>query len=54
MDQAAQTMIDNLQKNTGKSLEEWVKIVQAQKFSKHGTNTVLFINLFLKLKSCLT
>ena len=36
MDQAAQTMIDNLQKNTGKSLEEWVKIVQAQKFSKHG------------------
>lgn len=36
MDQAAQTMIDNLHKNTGKSLEEWVKIVHAQKFTKHG------------------
>ncbi len=36
MDQAAQTMIDNLQKNTGKSLEEWVKIVHAHEFAKHG------------------
>lgn len=36
MDQATQTMIDNLHKNTGKSLEDWVRIVQAQKFTKHG------------------
>jgi len=36
MDQAAQTMIDNLQKNTGKSLEEWVSIVKKENFSKHG------------------
>jgi predicted transport protein len=36
MDQAAQTMIDNLHKNTGKSLEEWVVIVRKQNFSKHG------------------
>jgi len=36
MDNAAQTMIDNLHKNTGKSLEEWILIVQAQQFAKHG------------------
>lgn len=36
MDKAAQTMIDNLQKNTGKSLEEWIVIVKKEKFYKHG------------------
>ncbi|SIT79647.1 DUF4287 domain-containing protein [Pontibacter indicus] len=36
MDQAAQTMIDNLQKNTGKSLSEWIKIVQGTGLQKHG------------------
>lgn len=36
MDQAGQTMIENLKKNSGKSLEEWVEIVQAQNFAKHG------------------
>lgn len=36
MDKAAQTMIDNLQKNTGKSLEQWIVIVRKEKFSKHG------------------
>lgn len=36
MDQAAQTMIDNLEKNTGKSLDEWVSIVQKGNFTKHG------------------
>jgi len=36
MDAATQTMIDNLQKNTGKSLDEWVSIVRARSFSKHG------------------
>lgn len=36
MDQAAQTMIDNLHKNTGKSLEEWISIVKKENFSKHG------------------
>lgn len=32
----AQTMIDNLQKNTGKSLEEWIEIVKRENFQKHG------------------
>ncbi|PZX54766.1 DUF4287 domain-containing protein [Algoriphagus chordae] len=36
MDQAAQTMIDNLEKNTGKSLEEWIGIVKKENFKKHG------------------
>lgn len=36
MDQATQTMIDNLQKNTGKSLDEWVSVVKKENFSKHG------------------
>lgn len=36
MDQAAQTMIDNLKKNYGKSLDEWVSIVKKENFSKHG------------------
>jgi predicted transport protein len=36
MDKAEQTMLDNLQKNTGKSLEQWITIVNAQKFEKHG------------------
>jgi len=36
MDAATQTMIENLHKNTGKSLEEWITIVRAQSFSKHG------------------
>ena len=36
MDQAAQTMIDNLHKNTGKSLEEWISIVKKENFAKHG------------------
>ena len=31
-----QTMIANLEKNTGKSLAEWIDIVKAQKFAKHG------------------
>ncbi|WP_226389186.1 DUF4287 domain-containing protein [Penaeicola halotolerans] len=36
MDQATQTMIENLYKNTGTSLEDWVEIVRSQSFSKHG------------------
>lgn len=36
MDKATQTMIDNLQKNTGKSLEQWIEIVKSQNFVKHG------------------
>ncbi|MEZ4784581.1 MAG: DUF4287 domain-containing protein [Candidatus Kapaibacterium sp.] len=36
MDQAEQTMIDNLAKNTGKSLEEWIGIVKGEGFEKHG------------------
>ncbi|MBE0662089.1 MAG: DUF4287 domain-containing protein [Bacteroidales bacterium] len=36
MDKAEQTMIDNLKKNTGKSLEEWIVIVRNKGFEKHG------------------
>lgn len=35
-EEAMQTMIDNLKKNTGKSLEQWVKIAQGSKLAKHG------------------
>lgn len=36
IDKAMQNMIDNLHKNTGKSLEQWIAIVQKENFSKHG------------------
>jgi predicted transport protein len=36
IDQAFKTMIDNLHKNTGKSLEQWIEIVNQKKFAKHG------------------
>ncbi len=49
MDQATQTMIDNLQKNTGKTLEQWKEIVARKKFEKHGE-----IMKFLKEEHSLT
>ena len=36
MDKATQTMIENLSKNTGKTLEEWIDIVKNQNLLKHG------------------
>lgn len=36
MDKATQTMIDNLKKNTGKSLDQWVAIARKSKLEKHG------------------
>ena len=36
MDAGTQTMIENLKKNTGKSLEEWISIIQSEKLVKHG------------------
>ncbi len=36
IDQAWQTMIQNLKEKTGKSLEEWVKIAEASKLAKHS------------------
>ncbi|GAB1404466.1 hypothetical protein MASR1M74_16450 [Lentimicrobium sp.] len=36
MDKATQTMIDNLHKNTGKTLEQWIEIVKKENFEKHG------------------
>lgn len=36
MEQAEITMLENLRKNTGKSLEEWIEIVNKEKFEKHG------------------
>jgi predicted transport protein len=35
-DDALLTMIENLKKNTGKSLDQWVKIAQGSKLAKHG------------------
>ncbi len=36
MDQALQTMIDNMPEKTGKSLAQWKKILKAKSFSKHS------------------
>lgn len=36
MDKALQTMIENLHKNTGKTLDQWINIVNKQKIAKHG------------------
>lgn len=36
MDQAEKTMAENLQKISGKSLEEWIGLVKQTNFSKHG------------------
>ncbi|HPG33846.1 MAG: DUF4287 domain-containing protein [Lentimicrobiaceae bacterium] len=36
MDQAEKTMLENLFRNTGKNLEQWIEIVLLQNFSKHG------------------
>lgn len=34
--QAEKTMIENLYKNTGKSLEQWIEAVKQKSFSKHS------------------
>ncbi len=36
MDTAENTMIENLHKNTGKTLNQWIEIVQQSGHSKHG------------------
>lgn len=36
MDKATLTMIENLHKNTGKTLEQWIGIVKNENFSTHG------------------
>lgn len=36
MDKAAQTMIENLHKNSGRTLEQWIDIVKKANFKKHG------------------
>ena len=36
MDKAAQTMIENLKSNTGKTLEQWIGIVENENLEKHG------------------
>ena len=36
MDNAEKTMIDNLHKNTGKTLEQWIALVNQENFEKHG------------------
>lgn len=49
IDKATQTMIDNLHKNTGKTLEQWTAIVNKENFAKHGEMVK-----FLKEKHSLT
>ncbi|MDD3459311.1 MAG: DUF5655 domain-containing protein [Weeksellaceae bacterium] len=36
MNKTVQTMIENLYKNTGKTMEQWIEIVKKQNFEKHG------------------
>ncbi|MCB0545470.1 MAG: DUF4287 domain-containing protein, partial [Saprospiraceae bacterium] len=36
MEQAEKTMIENLHKNTGKTLEQWIGIVKESGLTKHG------------------
>ena len=36
IDKATQTQITNIEKNTGKKLEEWITIVNNSGFAKHG------------------
>jgi len=36
MDKATSTMIENLNKNTGKTLVQWIDIVKSQQYVKHG------------------
>ncbi len=36
MNDALQTMINNMPEKTGKSLEEWIKILNTKAFAKHG------------------
>ena len=49
IDKATQTMIDNLHKNTGKTLEQWTAIVTKENFAKYGE-----VVKFLKEKHSLT
>lgn len=36
MDKSMQTMVENLHKTTGKTLDEWIQIVRQENFVKHG------------------
>lgn len=36
VDKATQTQLSNIEKNTGKKLEEWIAIVNKSGFAKHG------------------
>ncbi len=49
MDKATQTMIENLYKNTGKTLDQWIDIVKKENFLKHGE-----VMKFLKEQHSLT
>jgi predicted transport protein len=49
MDNGVQTMIDNLHKKTGKTLEQWIALVKKENFGKHSE-----VISFLKDKHGLT
>jgi hypothetical protein len=37
MNKALETMINNMPEKTGKNLEEWIKILESEKFEKHSS-----------------
>ena len=44
MDQALKTMIDNMPEKTGKSLDEWKKILREKNFEKHSEGVAFLKN----------
>ncbi len=36
MDKGTQTMIENMYKNTGKTLEQWIDVTKKENLAKHG------------------
>ncbi len=42
MDKAEQTMLENLKKITGKTLEQWIDVVKYQNLEKHAQILFLF------------
>ncbi len=41
MDKGTETMIENLHKNTGKTLPQWIDLVKKENFIKHGESGII-------------
>lgn len=46
-------MIDNLHKNTSKTLEQWIEIVKKENFAKHG-EAIFYPSLICQTKKSRT